>query len=125
MFRAFILIPALGLVAGCATMTQGTSQDISVLTPGVEGATCVVANERGAVIAQVSASGRVRIAKSRRPLAVRCEKPGFRSGQAELKPSMSSRARVQAPLGYAVDGLSGAMWSYPPEVSVGLAPEGA
>ena len=37
-------IVMLGL-AGCATITKGTSQSIAILTPGVTGATCTLTSD--------------------------------------------------------------------------------
>ncbi|MBL6081699.1 hypothetical protein JMJ56_27330 [Belnapia sp. T18] len=111
------------LAAGCTTLTQGTSQEISFNTPKAEGAQCVVTNDQGDILARVTAPASVRVLRGRRDLTVHCDKEGFRSGIVQVASSFSSRSRIQVPLGYAVDGISGAMWSYPTEVSVMLVPQ--
>jgi hypothetical protein len=125
MSKPVFALPLLLLMAGCATMTQGTSQEIAIVTPEVQGARCIVSDTRGSFIARLESPGRVRVPKARRDLEVRCDKSGFQTGVAAVKPSYAARARVQMPLGYAVDGLSGAMWAYPTEVTVTLTPEAA
>ncbi|RAK52695.1 hypothetical protein [Phenylobacterium deserti] len=122
MTKPVLVFPVLISLAGCATLTQGTSQEIAVVTPGVEGAHCVITDANRKVATLMAGNTRAKLSRGRRPLMVRCEKAGFQPGVAEIKASMSSRSRVQAPLGYAVDGLSGAMWSYPAEVTVTLSP---
>lgn len=122
MSKRLLIAPFLLLTAGCTTLTQGTSQEIAVTTPEIEGARCVVTDAQGNVLARITAPGSARVSRGRQDLAVSCEKAGFRSGVAQLVSSVSPRSRFQVPLGYAVDGISGAMWSYPSEVPVMLAP---
>lgn len=109
-------------LAGCATMTQGTRQDVLVITPGVEGALCRIVDAEGKQVATVAATGQVRLTKGRRTLTAQCEKPGYQPGSTPLEPAVAARSRVQVPVGYAVDGLSGALWSYPATVQVVLTP---
>lgn len=123
MWKPLLILPLLVVVAGCATMTEGARQDIVVATPGVEGAQCQITDEQGGLVARVDSAGRAKAPRGRRTLIVRCEKAGFRTNSVELKASMSSRSRIQAPVGYVVDGMSGALWSYPSEVSVVLTPD--
>lgn len=106
------------LMSGCATVTEGTRQDVTIVTTGTSGALCVIANADGEEMARVTSPGRASVPRERTVLRVRCAQEGYRPGQADVRPSVSPRSRVQAPLGYAVDGLSGAMWRYPSEVSV-------
>ncbi|MEH6675813.1 hypothetical protein [Phenylobacterium sp.] len=125
MIKSLLSASLVLLAAGCATLTQGTRQEIAIATPGVQGAQCVVTDDRGEVLARLATPGRAQVERARSPLTVRCDRPGFRPVTVQVPSSFSSRSRVQSPIGYAVDGISGAMWSYPAEVTVTLIPDGA
>ncbi len=122
MFRPLLCLSPLLLTAACATVTQGTQQTLAVTTPNADGAQCVISNGDGRVLGTVTTPGSVQISRARSALDVRCERAGFGSGVAQVSSAFSSRSRIQSPIGYAVDGLSGAMWSYPSEVLVTLIP---
>ena len=122
MTRTLLVLPLLLLAPACATVTQGASQDIAVLTPNVSGAQCVIAEADGDIVARLTSPGQARISRGRQALLVRCETQDL-AGVAEAQSSFSSRSRIQSPIGYAVDGISGAMWSYPAEVTVPLSPK--
>ena len=40
-------------VGGCSTLTMGTSQEITVITPGADHATCAVSDQSGGVLATI------------------------------------------------------------------------
>lgn len=122
MLRSIICVSLAALTGACATVTQGTSQTIAVTTPNADGAQCVISNDSGRVLGRVTTPGEVRISRARSALEVRCERSGFEPGVAQVRSAISSRSRIQSPIGYAVDGVSGAMWSYPTEVSVTMTP---
>lgn len=122
MFRPLLCLSLLLLTGACATVTQGTRQTLAVTTPSANGAQCVISNDDGRVLGGVTTPGSVQISRARSTLQVRCERAGFEPGVAQVSSAFSSRSRIQSPIGYAVDGLSGAMWSYPAEVSVTLIP---
>lgn len=119
MLRALLILPVAALACGCATVTQGVHQTLAVATPGATGAHCEITAPEGETLAALTAPGQVRIPRARRTLVVRCATED-RAGEATLTPRFSSRSRIQSPLGYAVDGLSGAMWTYPDEIVVQL-----
>lgn len=125
MLRPLLSLSLVALTGGCATVTQGTTQTLAVVTPNADGAQCVISNDRGRVVARITTPGSAQISRARSTLEVRYERSGFETGVAQLPSAFSSRSRIQSPIGYAVDGMSGAMWSYPAEVSVMMAPSSA
>jgi hypothetical protein len=106
------------MLCSCSTVTQGVNQQVAVTTPGVEAATCTLKDQQERNLGTVITPGSVTLPKGRRGIEVTCEKPGYERAVATLPLSFANRSRIQAPVGYVVDGLSGAMWTYPPEVSV-------
>lgn len=122
MFKPLLCLSLFSLIGACATVTQGTRQTLAVTTPNAGGAQCVISRDDGRVLGRVTTPGSVQISRARSALEVRCEHAGFEPGVAQVPSAFSSRSRIQSPIGYAVDGFSGAMWSYPAEVSVTLIP---
>ena len=122
MFRERLawLLPssALLLLSGCATLSEGTRQDVVVALPEGMSGSCTIRAANGRQLHQGASPLRATLNRGRQTLKAECEREGGGRGATEIKPSFASRARIQAPLGYAVDGMSGAMWSYPAEVTV-------
>ena len=106
------------ILCGCSTLTQGVNQDVALVTPGVEGAACTVKAHDGRQLAATTTPGSVRLSKSRRDVQAVCEKPGYLTGTTTVPASLAGRSLIQAPVGYVVDGVSGAMWTYPSQVVI-------
>jgi hypothetical protein len=125
MFR-LLAVFALGvLLPGCATITSGTTHTIAVLSEP-PGAACQI-RRNGELIAVVNPTpGTVSISKSTRDLAVDCTRSGNQPGVAVVKPEFQAmtlgNVLVGGLIGLAVDAASGAMGTYPANVTVVLAP---
>src|SRR5262249_8053466 len=108
------------ILGGCATITRGTTQVVSVDTPGAAGATCTVLTASGPQT--VTTPGTFVLAKSSAALPVRCEKECYQEGGAVIASSVEAMTAgnlvVGGGVGIAVDALSGAMNKYPDIVSV-------
>lgn len=76
MIRLLLLGVALLSVSGCARMIQGSSQDVTIETPGADGATCFIENEEFRY--KIYAPQTIRMTKTVYPLNVRCLAPGNR-----------------------------------------------
>src|ERR1043166_9784911 len=85
-----------------ATLTEGTTQSLMVLTPGVGDAVCVVHKGDGAAM-PVGPSGVIVVQKSRSDLSVECSKEGYASGKTTVQSFVSDRARIEMPVGFLVD----------------------
>ncbi len=109
---------ALTLILGaCSTLTQGTSQEVALTTPGVQGAVCRVTGGDG-VDVTVTPPTIVKLPKSKRDINVSCAVPGDQPVKQTVVSTYAPRSRFQHPLGYLVDGASGAMWVYPDQIEV-------
>ena len=114
------------LLQGCATIVEGTGQNVTVAT-NPPGATCTVdrAGERLGVVTPTP--GTLHIQKSRKDIAVRCELPGHRTAGASHPSSFRATTLGNIILGrvvgVVVDAASGANFKYPSEVKFDLVPE--
>lgn len=117
---------ALSTMGGCATIVNGTHQDVLIKTTDskgtqIDGADCVVANKEGSQ--SVKTPGVVNVRRARSDLTVKCEKAGATFAYVSA-PSKASLLPVLG-LGFwgmAVDAGTGAMWGYPALITVPAAP---
>jgi hypothetical protein len=123
--RAFVSASALLLVlAGCATITRGTTQNVGVDTPGVAGATCTITTANGPQT--VSTPGVFILAKSSAALPVRCSKACYQDGGGMLGSTFEAMTAgnliVGGVIGFGVDAMSGAINKYPDQISIPMSP---
>jgi hypothetical protein len=112
-------------VAGCATITKGTTQMVAVNTPGAPGATCTLTS--GSIGSQtVETPAAVTLQKGRDNVSVQCSKECYQDGVGVIASSVEGMAAgnilVGGVIGLGVDAASGAMNSYVPEVQIVMAP---
>jgi hypothetical protein len=111
----------LGLLAGCSTLTTGTTQTVSVITPGAEGASCELTSPEVGVI-QVVTPAQVVLSKSQHSVKVSCRKECFTDGQGLINSTFEEMTAgnllVGGVVGVAVDASSGAMNKYDPHVQI-------
>jgi len=122
----WLAMTALAGLPACATVTSGTSQNISVMTEP-PGATCQLQRE-GAVVAVVNPTpGTASISKSSRDLSLRCSRPGSLPAetvmQAQFQAMSAGNILLGGVIGLAVEAASGAMSRYPDSVSLDLPPD--
>ena len=120
--RAFRCLPplALALLAGaCSTVTQGTSQEVMLTTPGVQDAVCVVAGGVGDNL-RVTPPAPARWPTRTGDVQLSCSVAGRPETSQVVVSRYAPRSRFQHPVGYVVDGASGAMWVYPDVIEVSL-----
>lgn len=118
--RLLGLMGLCALLTACATITTGTHQSLTVLTPGVDSTQCFVLQDKSAPL-PVPANGTVTISRNSRPLTIECQKDGYYVAQTTLSPAIDAHALVQMATGYVVDYLSGAMYRFPDTVSLVMA----
>ena len=111
------------VASGCATITTGQNQPISVETPGCQGATCKLANDKGTWF--VSATpGSATVQRAYGDMTVTCEKGEYRSNPYVFKSSTKAMAFGNVIfgglIGAAVDAGSGAAYDYPTLISVAM-----
>ena len=115
-------------LSGCASVIEGTSQEIKVVT-NPPGANCAFERE-GSVIARVDQTpGAVTIKKTKHDITLKCTKTGYQEGT-YLNHSGAAGATfgnivLGGGIGWAIDSASGADNKYDGVVNVTLVPEGA
>lgn len=123
--RGIFLVGAAALtLGGCATVIEGTTQNVSVITQP-PGASCTVSRD-GVVLGAVSSTpGSVKVGKSKNDLAVTCSKEGYETATMNYPSSFNGMTfgniLVGGAIGAVVDASSGANYNYPKEVSMSLA----
>jgi len=120
------LLSLAALVTGCASITTGHNQSLSVETrldgQPAPGASCKLENDKGAWFA--TSPGTVVVHRSYNDLNVRCEKDGHEPGVAAARSSTKGMAfgniLAGGIIGAAIDAGSGAAYDYPSIISVDL-----
>lgn len=121
-----ITLALCALSTGCASITTGHNQSLSVETRAdgkpVAGASCKLENDKGTWYA--TSPGTAVVRRSYDDLNVRCEKSGHEPGVAAAKSSTKAMAfgniLFGGIIGAAVDAGSGAAYDYPSIISVEL-----
>lgn len=117
--RGLILIAA-ALCGGCAYVTDGAVQDVTVLTPGANNAECKLSV--GSVQYIYAPPMTRSIQKSGENMVVDCWAPGNRHKVVHLKPDVGSSTFYNAPMGmapgFAWDYASNSIYKYPAVVEV-------
>jgi uncharacterized protein YceK len=130
---AFAALAALGiLLSGCATVFEGTSQEISVVT-NPDGASCVF-ERQGLQVGMIGHTpGTANIRKSKYDILVKCDKPGYAQGiylnhsgtTATIAANVAADLILTAGLSSIVDSADGADNKYDSVVNMTLLPNGA
>ena len=112
------------LGTACASITQGTTQAVSVQTEP-PGAQCVI-SRNGETLGVINPTpGSLTVGKSSQALTVRCERPGYQAGlttvPSAMAPMTAGNILFGGVIGLGIDAASGAMNQYPPNVSLALA----
>jgi len=112
--------------AGCASVVDGSTQQITIATMPVNGADCTASNSRGSW--SVVSPGAVMIDKSESVLTIRCSKVGWLDGKFYASGKMSTAGLVGAMIPYAgivssaVNASTGAVLTYPDSYIVEMKP---
>lgn len=107
--------------AGCASVVEGTDQQISVSTPGANGAHCNLSSPDGTYNIS-STPGTVTVDKSKHDIAVLCQKTGYEDGNTTISSNFEGMTLgnilIGGVVGVGIDAASGAMNEYPKDVKV-------
>src|SRR6185437_15017526 len=111
------------VVSGCATITTGQNQPLSVSTPGCQAATSELRNEKGTWYVS-STPGTVTVQRAYGELTVTCEKGDYKSNPNVVASSTKAMAfgniLVGGLIGAAVDAGTGSAYDYPALISVAM-----
>lgn len=119
-----ILIFPLAMLSACATLVNGSSQNVTVST-NPPGASCTLDRVGARVGAIPATPGSVRLDKSKNDLAVTCSKDGYQTATVAHPPSFSGATFgniiAGGVIGVVVDAASGANYTYPDDIRIDLA----
>jgi len=120
---------ALALVlSSCASVVSGARQNVTVITPDVEGAACSLADSKGRTWYIEETPGTALVKRGDGPISVICNKDGYKKGVALLEEQIAGANYGNlalgpiAPIGYVIDGMGGAAQKYKDSVNVYLDP---
>jgi hypothetical protein len=115
------------VLAGCATLTKGTTQTVAIDTPVVPGAVCTIETQHGPQ--SVATPGTVVLDKSSASLPIQCTKACYTPGSSIIASSAETMAAGNVifggVIGLGVDAASGALNKYPDIVTVAMLPDPA
>jgi hypothetical protein len=116
------------LLSGCATITTGTDQSVTVITEkDIQGAKCKLADSKGRIVYIPETPGTASIHKGDGPMNVTCEKEGFKTVTVKIEESFQGATLgniiLGGGIGIIVDVASGSAQKYPDLVIVWMEPE--
>jgi hypothetical protein len=121
-----LLLLLVMLTSGCATLTKGGSQTVTVDTDP-SGATCTLMRDAKLVAIVNPTPGSVPVEKAQGTVAVACRKQGYLEAAGNLASEFQAMTfgniLFGGIIGIAVDAASGAMHQYPDSVTITLIPE--
>lgn len=115
--RKTLAVSLIGLAAltGCATLVKGTTQLVSVSTPGVTGATCTLTNRANSPRTLVTPA-KIVLEKSAENVAVTCTKECYQDAVGVIASGAevmtAGNVLVGGVVGLGVDAATGAMNKY-------------
>ena len=103
------------LLIGCATIVKGTTQIVSVETPGAAGANCTLSSSAIGKVNLVTPAT-VTLQKGSENITVRCTKECYNDGTGIIGSNTEAMAAgniiAGGPIGLGVDAISGALNKY-------------
>ena len=114
------------VLSGCASVVSGGRQNVTVLTPGIEGASCSLTDSAGRVWYVEETPGTALVKRGDGPITVICHKDGYGKGVGQINEKIAGAnygnlaLGPAAPVGYLVDGFSGSAQKYETMVEIDL-----
>jgi hypothetical protein len=125
-FTALLAAGSVLLLAGCATITKGTQQTITISTDPA-GAVCNLTRDAKPLAVVNPTPGSIPIEKAMGSISILCKKPGYLDAAGALASEFQAwtfgNIILGGLIGIAVDAASGAMHEYPAMVTITLEPE--
>jgi hypothetical protein len=127
--QAIAAMAAIGAaLSGCGTITQGTSQDIAIIS-NPPGAQCNVTREGQTVATLLKTPGSVKVDKTKHDMLLTCNLAGYQPASANLESGYGigtfGNIILGGGIGWAIDSATGADNKYPSSATVNLVPVGA
>jgi hypothetical protein len=112
-------------LSGCGTITQGTTQNITI-TSSPSGGHCDLNRDGGHLATLYSTPGRVHVDKTKYDIAVICTKPGYQTASVNLESGYGigtfGNAILGGAIGWGIDSATGADNKYPSTANVQFIP---
>jgi len=113
---------------GCATITSGTSQNLTIVTEKeIAGAECKLTDKHGASWYLPTTPGSVTVKKGDGPMTIICKKNGYKPGVLVVEKTLTGATFgniiLGGGIGIFVDAVSGAAQQYPDKITLWLEPE--
>jgi uncharacterized protein YceK len=123
--RAIMTFAVLAALAGCASITKGTTQTVTLDTPGAPGASCLLKSD-GIGTRTVTTPASIVLDKSQHGIVVTCKKACFQDGTGLIASNTETMAAgnllVGGVVGLGVDAISGAMNKYNDQNQIAMVP---
>jgi hypothetical protein len=125
---AFAAAVAASCLAGCGTITQGTSQNITI-TSTPPGGHCDLTRKGEHVATLDSTPGTVKVDKTKNDILLTCKLAGYQDASANLESGYGAgtfgNIILGGGIGWAIDSATGADNKYPSTAAVQFVPMGA
>lgn len=125
--KVIVLVSAGLLLTGCASVVDGTSQEITFYSNPPE-ATCTL-ERNGKPLSKVVTPGTVMIKKTKHDIAVSCAKEGYQTSTARMDSKIQDATWgniiLGGGIGWAIDSASGADNKYDKSITLTLIPVAA
>ena len=122
--KKLILGSILLALCGCASITRGTTQNVVVNTPNVNGAICTLSSS-SIGSRSVTTPAVTNLEKGRDAIQVRCSKECYDDGVGIIPSNFEGMTAgniiLGGVIGLGVDAATGAMNQYPSEISIHMA----
>ena len=123
-----IILGSSFLTAGCATVTTGTEQNITLVTEkNVTGAKCELTDAKSKKWYVASTPGSANVHRGDGPMSVICEKSGYRTANLMVDETLAGATLgnilIGGGVGILVDAVSGSAQRYPDQITVWMEPE--
>ncbi len=119
------LVVAIVPLGSCATITKGTTQAISLDTPGAPGAKCVLASSAIGTV-NIVTPATITLQKGSENITVRCQKECYSDGTGIIGSNTEAMAAgnviAGGVIGLGVDAVSGAMNKYTEQNQITMVP---
>jgi hypothetical protein len=123
--RLALCFACAALLVGCASIVKGTTQQVTLSTPGVPGASCTLVSE-GIGTKTVQTPATLVLDKSQHNVAVTCKKACYQDGVGIISSSTEGMAAgniiAGGVIGLGIDAATGAMNKYNPDNQIAMVP---
>lgn len=120
-FPMAVTASVLVCLAGCATITEGTSQAVRFHLEPKEAACTLSRVDDGELGSVNAAASTLKVSKDKDDIVIRCKAPGYQPTTARLASKATEAGIRGIALDFGItDMITGAMYAYPAEVTIAM-----